>query len=195
MKKQEIYTYIGGGKYRGKKLLLPSLETTRSTKSILKESFFNTIQFDIIDVPFVEVFGGSGSMGIEAVSRGASHAYFIEKDKQAYGILKNNCQSVAPDKFTCIAGDTFVKLPELVQNLKSPAYFYFDPPFEFREGMQSIYDKCVELLSMIPQEKIVMAVFEHMSSLNMPDSLGAFTCKKSKKFGKSTLSYYLPATL
>lgn len=190
MKTQDIYTYISGGKYRGKKLKLPSLETTRSTKSILKESFFNTIQFDIMDVPFVEVFGGSGSMGIEAVSRGASHAYFIEKDKKAFSVLKENCQSVEPAKFTCIAGDTFVKLPELAASLQEPAYFYFDPPFEYREGMDTIYEKCQQLLSMIPKEKVILVIFEHMSSLKMPISLDGFTCKKSKKFGKSTLTYY-----
>ena len=55
--KKTIYTNIIGGKYRGKKLELASLNTTRSTKSILKESFFNTVQFDIVDSTFFEVFG------------------------------------------------------------------------------------------------------------------------------------------
>lgn len=191
MKTQDIYTYISGGKYRGKKLKLPSLETTRSTKSILKESFFNTIQFDIVGVPFVEVFGGSGSMGIEAVSRGASHAYFIEKNKQAFSVLKENCQNVEPGSFTCIAGDTFQKLPDLAKSLSESAYFYFDPPFEYREGMDSVYEKCQNLLSLIPEDKIVMAVFEHMSSLKLPETIGNYTLKKSKKFGKSTLTYYI----
>ena len=191
---KEIYTQVAAGKYRGKKLKLPSLETTRSTKSIIKESFFNTIQFDIIDAPFVEVFGGSGSMGIEAVSRGASHAYFIEKDKKAYEILKQNCKSVDISKFTCISGDTFEKLSSVANDLCQSAYFYFDPPFEYREGMDSIYDKCQKLLQMIPEEKIVMAVFEHMSILKMPQSIGNFTCKKSKKFGKSTLTYYISSS-
>jgi len=50
--KKELYTQIVGGKYKGKKLLLAPLLTTRSTKSILKESYFNTVQFDIVDRVF-----------------------------------------------------------------------------------------------------------------------------------------------
>ena len=60
-----LYTTISAGKYKGKKLELPSLESTRSTKAILKGSLFDTLQYELIDNAFVEVFGGSGSIGLE----------------------------------------------------------------------------------------------------------------------------------
>ena len=53
---------IVAGKYKNKIINLPSSDTTRSTKSIMKESLFDTLQFDVVDENFVEVFGGSGSM-------------------------------------------------------------------------------------------------------------------------------------
>jgi len=70
---------IVAGKFKGKTLKLPSKETTRSSKMIVVESFFNTIQFDVIDSIVVEVFSGSGSIGLEALSRGAKKSYFYGK--------------------------------------------------------------------------------------------------------------------
>jgi len=79
MAKQDNFrTQIIGGEFKGKFIEIPNISTTRSSKSILKESLFNTLQFDIIDKNFVEVFSGSGSIGLEALSRGAKKCYFIE---------------------------------------------------------------------------------------------------------------------
>ncbi|MBE0495208.1 MAG: 16S rRNA (guanine(966)-N(2))-methyltransferase RsmD [Campylobacterales bacterium] len=191
MKDKALHVSIGGGKYRGKKLKLPSLSTTRSTKSILKESLFNTLQFDLCDAVFVEVFGGSGSIGIEAVSRGAKHAYFIEKDAPAFGVLEENCASVDKTCFTCKRGNAFEILPKLIPSLMAPAYVYFDPPFAFREGMDDVYQACFDLAQSLPVANIRMLIFEHMHSLDMPQSLGSFVLQKTKAFGKSALSYYM----
>ena len=73
-------TKIIGGKYKGKKIKLPPLSVTRSSKSILRESLFNTLQQDIAGKNLVEVFAGSGSIGLEAISRGAKKVFFIEKN-------------------------------------------------------------------------------------------------------------------
>jgi len=190
MKKNEIFSSISAGKYRGKKLKLPSLQSTRSTKSILKESYFNTVQFDIIDEIFIEVFGGSGSMGLEALSRGAKHSYFIEKDRIAYEILKQNCDFIDRQNSICKRADSFEYFPTLVDTLTSKAFFYFDPPFCIREGMDNIYEKVYALISNIPKEKTNLITIEYMSSYKLPLQIGKYTLGKTKKFGKSSLSYY-----
>ncbi len=87
MKNNKPTTKIIAGKYKGKTLELPSLEITRSSKARLKESLFNVLQFDIIDKIFIEAFAGSGSIGLEALSRDAKRAYFVELDKNSYRIL------------------------------------------------------------------------------------------------------------
>jgi len=69
MKSKPFTKKIVAGKFKNKVIKLPSKTTTRSSKSIVLESFFNTLQFDIIDANFVEVFSGSGSVGLEALSR------------------------------------------------------------------------------------------------------------------------------
>jgi 16S rRNA (guanine(966)-N(2))-methyltransferase RsmD len=94
MANKKLTTRIIAGKYKNKLLELPDIMVTRSTKSIVKESFFNVIQYDIINTIFIEAFGGSGSMGLEALSRGSSKAYFIEINSKSYKILKKNTQNI-----------------------------------------------------------------------------------------------------
>lgn len=186
-------TNIIGGKYKGKKLELPSLNTTRSSKSRLKESFFNVLQFEIIDKLFIEGFGGSGSIGLEAVSRDARRAYFVEMDRASYHVLLKNCKTVNASKCQTILGDTFVELPKIIDSLKNSQeqlVIYLDPPFDCRDGMQDIYEKSFEIVREIKNDNIYLICFEHVSTLDMPETLGQFDLYKQKKFGKSTLSYY-----
>ena len=186
-------TKIIAGCYKGKVLALPSLDTTRSSKSILKESFFNVLQFDIIDTIFIEAFGGSGSIGLEAISRGAKEAYFCEIDRNSYQILQQNCKIIKPEVCTTIFGDSFEKFPTLIQSLtnkKEDIIVYIDPPFDFRDGMEDIYDNTYNLVKNIENENVVLVTFEHMTELILPDTLGKFTKFKTKKFGKSALTYY-----
>ena len=189
--KNNLFTTINSGKYKGKKLLLPSLSTTRSTKSIIKESFFNTIQFEIIGKNFIEVFAGSGSIGLEALSRGAKKVYFIEKDKNAYKVLLQNIKSL--DEKSCIAinGDSFIEFSHILNMLKDKSYFYLDPPFHIRDGMDDIYEKTFELINNIPKELCEMIAIEHISSIKMPKNVSFYKLKKSRKFGKTTISYFL----
>lgn len=193
MKNNNPTTRIIAGKYRGKVLELPSLDVTRSSKSRLKESLFNVLQFDIIDKVFIEAFAGSGSIGLEAVSRDAKRAYFVELNRDSYRILTKNCKAVEPNKCQTMLGDTFVQTPSIIDNLKNSSdelIIYIDPPFDFREGMDEIYEKSFEMIKNIENDNIYLVIIEHVSSLEVPEVLGKFTLNKTKKFGKSSLSYF-----
>ena len=85
-----IFTAISSGIYKGKKLNLPSLSTTRSTKNIVKGSVFDTLRPNLHGKIFIECFGGSGVMALEALSNGAKCVYAVELDKLAYKITKEN---------------------------------------------------------------------------------------------------------
>ena len=188
--KNSLYTTICSGKYRGKKLLLPSLNSTRSTKSIVKESFFNTIQFEIVNSIFIEVFAGSGSVGLEALSRGAKKVYFIEKDTDAYKILLQNIKSIEDEKCVAVLADSFTEFPKLLKKINKKAYFYFDPPFSIRDGMDEIYLKTYNLIENIPVEICKLVSIEHISDITPPQNIADYKKIKSKKFGKTTISYY-----
>jgi 16S rRNA (guanine(966)-N(2))-methyltransferase RsmD len=186
-------TKIIAGAYKGKVLSLPSLDVTRSSKAVLKESVFNVLQFDIIDKIFIESFAGSGSIGLEAISRGAKRAYFIELDKKSYSILVKNCKSINIEKCQTIQGNAFVQTPlilEFLKNSKEEVILYVDPPFDFREGMEDIYDKSFRMIENIENNNIFKIIIEHESKLEVPKILGKFSLEKTRKFGKSSLSYF-----
>ncbi|MEV9615677.1 16S rRNA (guanine(966)-N(2))-methyltransferase RsmD [Aliarcobacter butzleri] len=186
-------TKIIAGVYKGKVLELPSLDVTRSSKSALKESVFNVLQFDIIDKIFIESFAGSGSIGLEAISRGAKRSYFIELDKNSYSILVRNCKSIDIEKCQTIQGNAFVQTPlilDFMRNSKDEIILYVDPPFDYREGMDDIYEKSFHMIENIEADNIFMIVVEHVSKLEVPQTLGKFSLDKTRKFGKSSLSYF-----
>lgn len=193
MKSKPIIKKIVSGEFKGKSIKLPSKTTTRSSKNIVLESFFNTIQFEIIDANFVEVFSGSGSIGLEALSRGAAQIIFMEKDKEALAVLKENITVTDPSRCEVLSGDSFSNISHVIARLKrekEDAYFYIDPPFSIREGMEDIYDKMIAMIAALPQEIVKLIIIEHMSGLEFDAKIGVFTKLKSKKFGNTTLSYF-----
>jgi 16S rRNA (guanine(966)-N(2))-methyltransferase RsmD len=192
MKNKLFIKKIVSGKYKGVTLNLPSKTTTRSSKSIVLESFFNTIQFDIIDANFVEVFSGSGSIGLESLSRGAKNIKFMEKDKDALKVLKSNIAKTDSSACEVFSGNSFINIKNVLKSLNDEsAYFYIDPPFSIREGMEDIYDKTMELIANLPRKNVTLIIIEHMTGLEIPQKLGVYYLKKSKKFGNTTLTYYI----
>jgi 16S rRNA (guanine(966)-N(2))-methyltransferase RsmD len=184
---------IVAGKFKGKSLKLPSKETTRSSKMIVVESFFNTIQFDVIDSVVVEVFSGSGSIGLEALSRGAKKIIFMEKDRDAIKALRENISVTDPRACEVIEGNSFATITQVqkkLEGLKDSAFIYIDPPFSIREGMEDIYQKTLALIASLPLDVVRLIVIEHMSGLELPEAIGEFKQIKAKKFGKTSLSYY-----
>ena len=192
MKNKLFIKKIVSGKYKGVTLNLPSKTTTRSSKSIVLESFFNTIQFDIIDANFVEVFSGSGSIGLESLSRGAKNIKFMEKDKDALKVLKSNIAKTDSSACEVFGGNSFINIKNVLKSLNDEsAYFYIDPPFSIREGMEDIYDKTMELIANLPRKNVTLIIVEHITGLEIPQKLGVYNLKKSKKFGNTTLTYYI----
>lgn len=173
------------------KLQMPDSPLTRPTKAILKESLFNVLRNDIGDCVFIEGFGGSGSVGIEALSRGAKEAFFLESNPESFKILKHNLAKLKDTQHLAIFGDTFEMLPPLITKLQERGILYLDPPFCIRNDMHDIYKKCFEIMENIKNPLLFLVIFEHLSSHQMPEKIANFCIIKSKKFGKSSLTYYL----
>lgn len=113
-----LFTQISSGIYRGKKLTLPALSSTRSTKSIVKGSFFDTWRAELRGAAFIECFGGSGAMALEALSNGAKNVYAIEKDVAAHKIMRKNFELFGLGA-NAILGDCFERLPEILHELQT----------------------------------------------------------------------------
>ena len=88
---------IISGKYRGKKLQEFDLATTKPTLDRVKESIFNLIQFDVADAVACDLFAGTGALGAECVSRGASKVYLVDSNPKAIKIIQANLKNMEGD--------------------------------------------------------------------------------------------------
>lgn len=113
-----LFTQISSGIYKGKKLALPALSSTRSTKNIVKGSFFDTWRAELRGAAFIECFGGSGAIALEALSNGAKNVYAIEKDAAAHKIMRKNFELFGLGA-NAILGDCFERLPEILHELQA----------------------------------------------------------------------------
>ncbi|WRC55173.1 16S rRNA (guanine(966)-N(2))-methyltransferase RsmD [Helicobacter pylori] len=188
---------IIGGACKGLGLNLPNISSTRPTKAIVRESFFNTLQAEIIGAHFIEVFSGSASMGLEALSRGATSAVFFEQNKSAYKTLLENIalfknRLKKEMEIQTFLDDAFKLLPALGLKNGVLNIIYLDPPFE-TSGFLGVYEKCFQALERLlnsSHSKNLLVVFEHESLHEMPKSLATLAIIKQKKFGKTTLTYF-----
>ncbi|SFI02466.1 16S rRNA (guanine966-N2)-methyltransferase [Pseudobutyrivibrio sp. OR37] len=166
------------GNNRGLNLIAPEGMDTRPTTDRIKETLFNMIAFDLPDAYFLDLFSGSGQMGIEALSRGALEAVFVEKDKNAYSCIdKNLAKAKLEDKSTVYKTDFTAALSSLnnhpvfdivfmdppynkliekqvLEQLKSKSYISDDTIIIVEASLETSFDYVEELGYKITKEKI-----------------------------------------
>lgn len=117
------------GTARSLKLITPKGTDTRPTADRIKETLFNMIQFDIQGAVFLDLFAGSGGIGIEALSRGAKEAVFVDNGREAYDCIMENLKHTRMEKSaTVYKQDVFVALPMMEYQKKFDVVF-MDPPY------------------------------------------------------------------
>ena len=120
---------IISGKARGTKLYTLEGKNTRPTLDRVKESLFNIIQNEILDCTFLDLFSGSGAIGLEAVSRGAKESILCDNSKEAIEIIKKNIQKTHFEKNVKLYYDKFDNL--LKNKIEEQIdIVYIDPPYE-----------------------------------------------------------------
>ena len=121
---------IAGGVPRSRKLLSPPESAeTRPIPARVKESIFNILRGSVDDAVFVDIFAGTGAIGLEAISRGAREAHFVERDRKVIDVLRRNAESLGETvNTTVITGDALH--PALVTRLPAAIDLaFFDPPY------------------------------------------------------------------
>ena len=169
---------IISGKYKGKKIDGFDIEGTRPTMDRVKESLFGIIQNNLKDSICLDLFAGSGSLGIEALSNGASICYFVDKNKQIINILKNNLKGI--ENSILIEKEYLMALEEL-KNKKFDVIF-LDPPYKDNLITPSI-KKIIEL-NMLNKDGIIVCEYEN------EDIKCDLKLIKDKKYGSKKVKIY-----
>jgi 16S rRNA (guanine966-N2)-methyltransferase len=179
---------IAGGQFRGRNLKTPESSATRPTTEMVRQAVFNICQEWVPNARFLDVFAGSGAMGFEAISRGASFATFAENDPEASKCIIENSEKLAIQKqVQILISDARLSLAKL-----STPYdlIYIDPP----------YDKdATDLLQLIVEKKLLVSnglLFyeERFDSKKIPTCLG-LDLIQSKKYGITHLHQYRLSTI
>lgn len=116
------------GLYKNRVLKTPKGDTTRPTSDKVRGSIFNILQNQIEGRTFLDLFAGSGSMGIEALSRGAASATFVEKERRAVQCIKENLESLQIEA-EVFATDALSAVKRLIKASRQFDLIYIDPPY------------------------------------------------------------------
>ncbi len=181
---------IIAGIYRGRQLKSPPSLDVRPTSDRLRETLFNILAPRIDGVRFLDLCAGSGAVGIEALSRGASHATFVDRSRKICGLIEVNLDLCKipedqTDIFNLEASDFLHQT--LARKLNPWDIIFFDPPYE---------ENYVRVLDFIGSHPAVfltedgLVVAEHYHKNQLPEEIGSLRRTRVLKQGDSSLSFF-----
>ncbi|MGR3912577.1 MAG: 16S rRNA (guanine(966)-N(2))-methyltransferase RsmD [Candidatus Rhabdochlamydia sp.] len=130
---------IIGGSFKGRVLKAPKGDQTRPTMSMVRKAVFDILQQEIEGSIFLDIFAGSGLMGIEALSRGASHSIFIDSHKEAIYTLRTNLEALKVSSNSTVCAQDVMKALSFLTKTKTVCdIIYIDPPYQEKELYQKL---------------------------------------------------------
>lgn len=171
------------GSLKGRKLQTLEGLDVRPTTDKVKEAIFSAVQFDLYGANVLDLFSGSGQMGIEALSRGAKNAVFVDVSQKSLNVTRSNIASIGLENRTmCYKSDSrdFLKTDRNLYDI-----VFLDPPYG-----KGILEEILPVLSkrMTNEGKIVC---EHEKELVLPDRIECLTIKKRYHYGKISVTIYI----
>ena len=174
------------GTHGGRVLRAPTGAATRPTSEKVREAIFNILP-DVEGMQVLDMFAGSGALGIEALSRGAAHATFIDQAKPALAAVRANLRELGLEaSATVLAGDAVALAARHVP--ASPWQLVFvDPPYR-----SDLAVRAVQTLAHLAPDAVI--VIEHDRRNAPPDELGSLLRTDQRRYGDTLVSFYRGAT-
>ncbi len=169
-------------------LKAPAGVNTRPTTDRIKESVFNIIQADIAGRRVLDIFAGSGSLGIEALSRGAESAVFVDQDRDACAVIRENlAKTRLSDRAEVLCMELSASMRRLAGQVRRFGLVFADAPYR--------RDFVLKTLQMLDENDIMsadgMAVVEHHRGETPPESVGRWRLDQRRVYGDTVFSFYL----
>jgi 16S rRNA (guanine966-N2)-methyltransferase len=175
---------LTGGHDRGRRLIVPRGSKTRPTASKVREAIFNILGPP--PGPVLDLYAGSGALGMEALSRGAPQAVFVEREPAALASLRRNLKEVEmEDRGTVIATDVRTALRRLAAAGERFSWVFLDPPYvRETEGVLG------ELSGADLLTSCAVVIVEHDRRNPPPDSVGCLFLTDRRQYGDTELSFF-----
>ena len=169
---------IISGKYRGRLLEGFNLDGTRPTMDRVKESLFGMIQGYVVDSVVLDLFSGSGALGIEAISEGAKYSYLVDSNSLAIKTIKKNIINIGIDNVEVIKNDYKEVLKDFYnKNIKLDLIF-LDPPYK-----TNYIEKSIELISkydLLTDSGLIVCESDSLDKIIYPNN---YIVSKDRKYG------------
>ena len=174
---------IIGGKWRSRKIIFPDMPGLRPTAARIRETLFNWLAPYVVNAHYLDLFAGSGALGFEALSRGASQVTFVDQSWQVINILKKNSAVLETTCVQFICG-YFTKVMVSLKNTPFDIVF-LDPPFHKNLVEKAAFE--LEKNKLLAREAFIYVETEkNCTLLSLPESWRVYRKKVT-----SNLSYYL----
>ena len=172
------------GKARGTQLKTPEGMLTRPTIDRVKEALFSIIQFDLPGARVLDLFGGTGQLGIEALSRGASQAVFVDAREEACRLIRENVRRCHLEQQAQVVRCDYMDY--LKRSQEKFDVIFLDPPYAevFLENAL----KCITEIDILQSDGIMIA--ERPLGKELPWNFEGFTRSRDYKYGKVLLTVY-----
>lgn len=173
---------VTGGTARGIPLQEPRGLRLRPTSGLVREALFNILGDLVVDTRVLDLYAGTGALGIEALSRGAAHATFVEGDQAGCNAI---LQSLARVGFGERAKVLRGRLPAALSSLEGPfALVFMDPPY----GLETADDTLHAVATVM--SPLGLLVYEHASRYNPPERPAGLVLQERRVYGDSALALY-----
>lgn len=173
---------VVSGTFRGLKLETIVEDGIRPTTDKVKEAVFDILQFEIPGKRFLDLFGGSGQIGIEAASRGASEVVIVEKNRKALEVIKRNVSKIQGRlNIRVINADAFDFLAKLYDKIDIA---FLDPPYK-SDLLEKISDRIGSVMN-----SEGMIITETASDVQSRVNIGNFNNTKSYSYGSIMINFY-----
>ena len=180
---------IIGGTSKGRKLVTPRSQSLRPTSDRVKESIFNILQDDIVGKVVLDLFAGTGNLGIEALSRGAKKTIFVEKGRQALRLIQRNLtQFGLEEQSEILPKDANRAIGILKQRGESFDLILMDPPYE-----KGLIQKTLMKLNSYPiYHKDSILVIEHDRREPLSTVMDGWNLIRQRRIGDTLISFLTP---
>ena len=172
---------------KGRRLVAPKGTDTRPTSDRVKEAIFNIIGPEVTDTNVLDVFAGTGSLGLESASRGASEVYLFDKSSVTFPLLKQNVENLKFQDFCFPMNiDAYAGLKQLASKGKKFDIIFIDPPY-CKEMIPEAM-KIVKEYELLNNDGIIVTKIDTIEEIY--EGYEDIRLTKSKKYGNTTVCYY-----
>jgi 16S rRNA (guanine(966)-N(2))-methyltransferase RsmD len=174
---------IISGKYKGRIIQMP--KGIRPTQGLVRKALFDILG-DVEGLSFLELFAGSGAVGLEAASGGAKEVVFVDKDRRCLQTIKGNISAAPQSRYLFLLLDVYRAIEQLNKEKKKFDIIFLDPPYYHELAKKTLLN--LSTYDILAPNGFIVA--QHFKKDNLPEAVGDLALFRQARYGDTVLSFY-----